>query len=569
MPDRSTNLLGSLGVVTALHPSRRKDIRAFLPAGVQLAKNRSWVVSTGLLCFMAIALLAACNGGERSTLGLTAEPTATPMPTPEPTPALTLTPLPDLPEPVTKEMMDAGPDTYGFTSLQERIFHSDVVARARLKSIEVAGRKSCIWNGYWIPVVEFRFDVIEFLKGEGGQSLSAKASFGVSGSSWSGSSHRVYESQRDATAAAAHYLTTRNDQWDDREAILFLEEQAFWDAECGEATPRSTESYGFTLAGHAQAPQYRIESDFNRAWLPSSNVSSPPAQSRSFLLGDRSTQVAADSAARDSGTISLDELRGLIEELEESIRLADEQSVLGYKDCLAAMYARERENQGAIAAGGSLIRYWRPHHVPPPRRERIVFSGLPAKKVVVGKVWSYFGRHPLENTRDRVWLTGADAHLFRLGTDKAEHGVSYQITAVRSLPRGIYRFQLRRQEARFQPCDYYDSLAAIDYVVEAMAPPGVVSEAFFNPVRDGSRLGVDLSPNPPMRSGLGVGTRGEGRGTRRSALDSDKWGRWRPLVGVGGADGGPGQRRWGGVGGTACKGRQSRTGPVRLCGVVE
>ena len=77
-----------------------------------------------------------------------------------------------------------------------------------------------------------------------------------------------------------------------------------------------------------------------------------------------------------------------------------------------------------------------------------------------------------------------------------------------------------------------------------------------------------LSPNPPMRSGLGVGTRGEGRGTRRPALDSDKWGRWRPLVVVGGADGGPGQRRWGGVGGTACRGRQSRTGPVRLCGSV-
>ena len=77
-----------------------------------------------------------------------------------------------------------------------------------------------------------------------------------------------------------------------------------------------------------------------------------------------------------------------------------------------------------------------------------------------------------------------------------------------------------------------------------------------------------VSPNPPMRSGLGVRTRGEGRGTRRSALDSDKWGRWRPLVVVGGADGGPGQRRWGGVGGTACRGRQSRTGPVRLCGVV-
>ena len=79
---------------------------------------------------------------------------------------------------------------------------------------------------------------------------------------------------------------------------------------------------------------------------------------------------------------------------------------------------------------------------------------------------------------------------------------------------------------------------------------------------------LSLSPNPPMRSGLGVRTRGEGRGTRRSALDSDKWGRWRPLVVVGGADGGPGQRRWGGVGGTVWRGRQSRTGPVRLCGAV-
>ena len=35
-----------------------------------------------------------------------------------------------------------------------------------------------------------------------------------------------------------------------------------------------------------------------------------------------------------------------------------------------------------------------------------------------------------------------------------------------------------------------------------------------------------VSPNPPMRSGLGVGTRGEGRGTRRPALD--------PINGAGG-----------------------------------
>ena len=40
------------------------------------------------------------------------------------------------------------------------------------------------------------------------------------------------------------------------------------------------------------------------------------------------------------------------------------------------------------------------------------------------------------------------------------------------------------------------------------------------------------------------------------------------MVVVGGAGGGSGQRRCGGVGGTVCRGRQSRTGPVRLCGAV-
>ena len=55
--------------------------------------------------------------------------------------------------------------------------------------------------------------------------------------------------------------------------------------------------------------------------------------------------------------------------------------------------------------------------------------------------------------------------------------------------------------------------------------------------------------------GLEQGVRAVGRDGPRS-------------IPINGAGGGPGQRRWGGVGGTVCRGRQSRTGPVRLCGVV-
>ena len=115
--------------------------------------------------------------------------------------------------------------------------------------------------------------------------------------------------------------------------------------------------------------------------------------------------------------------------------------------------------------------------------------------------------------------------------------------------------------------DLLDYRRSIGEAYRVLKPGGRFIVCNVHPMRSADTDGW-VSPNPPMRSGLGVGTRGEGRGTRRSALDSDKWGRWRPLVVVGGADGGPGQRRWGGVGGTACRGRQSRTGPVRLCGSV-
>ena len=146
----------------------------------------------------------------------------------------------------------------------------------------------------------------------------------------------------------------------------------------------------------------------------------------------------------------------------------------------------------------------------------------------------------------RVQQTRPDQPGIRLTTPHRSKGLEFHAVAVVGLTQGAfpdYR-SLRDKEA-----------------IEAER------RAFYVSITRASRA-LLLTPNPPMRSGLGVGTRGEGRGMRRSALDSDRWGRWRPLVVVGGADGGPGQRRWGGVGGTACMGRQSRTGPMRLYGEV-
>ena len=68
---------------------------------------------------------------------------------------------------------------------------------------------------------------------------------------------------------------------------------------------------------------------------------------------------------------------------------------------------------------------------------------------------------------------------------------------------------------------------------------------------------LPLSPrSTDVGACLGVGTRGEGFLTRRSALDSDKWGRWRPLVlSLGAPMAVLGSERWGWVGGTSMQGK--------------
>ena len=161
------------------------------------------------------------------------------------------------------------------------------------------------------------------------------------------------------------------------------------------------------------------------------------------------------------------------------------------------------------------------------------------------KAWGAVAHYVNSVAREQDWPVGSHrnvnenaSRLLARGDSAAEH--IRKLSAVNALHANFYE----------------------DFFTEQMVRSGIEdARGLIDVLRS-------LNPNPPMRSSLGVGTRGEGRGMRRSALDSDKWGRWRPLVVVGGADGGPGQRRWGGVGGTACMGRQSRTGPMRLYGAV-
>ena len=78
--------------------------------------------------------------------------------------------------------------------------------------------------------------------------------------------------------------------------------------------------------------------------------------------------------------------------------------------------------------------------------------------------------------------------------------------------------------------------------------------------------GPKLNPNPPMRCGLGVGTKGEGHGSTTVRVRFQQIG----PVAVGSCRSG---RQWrttavalGEIGGTACSRRPSRSGLARVCG---
>ena len=314
-----------------------------------------------------------------------------------------------------------------------------------------------------MPAIVFEFQALEFLKGEETDSLLVEASFGdLDGSS--SLIYGVYESERDAIAEALYYISVRDESWDEREAILFLN----WDQY------RGYESYSFTLSGSVQAAEYRLESLYNRVWLPAADVNSQSTER--FLMTAPAVDPGSESApwriARES--ITLAELRYAIAELDASISRAKAEGIPRYRECLVAKYERERRNQQAIYQGGELLRHsWR-HYAPPPPERRVLFGGLPAERTVLDETRvltaSYYG----PEFRDRFWLDGPDAHLFELRLDTAARHIagtrSYLIVASSVLPVGSYRFQLHNQEAHFRPCGYYDELSATDYFVEVITP---------------------------------------------------------------------------------------------------
>ena len=371
----------------------------------------------------------------------------------------------------------SGGEPGGTASLEEIIVGSDVIARARFLSVNRASigivAKAGDWIdsdvSYYIPAMEHRFEVLEYMKGSGPSEIVAV----------------VYEGQGQefATAQGARLLGTnlvseRDTTWDSREAIVFL----------GDSSPTVPSLAAADRYSLGPADVYGIDSPHQKRWLPAADAASssdteersakPPGEQR-FLL-DAPTGYSSSVATRsmtttitNAPTIALAELKQKIADLQAEVDAGDGSEE--YRKCVYWKYAKtsfieykKQKNGGAY---------------PQVHTDAEIASGAPEGTEVAQDrhapfIISELGPTEPEDSPEGTYvLFGEDVERF----DYRYPGVVY---VARPLPQGEYKVFWGGVPIDFIPCDGWPTEAKErdELVVTVTAPAGTLHEAFFDPV---------------------------------------------------------------------------------------
>ena len=379
----------------------------------------------------------------------------------------------------------------GATTPEELIFLSTTVARVRLLSAEAGVRRYPSEDGKApAPVLAFRFRVIEYLKGDGDDTLTVRVL--AKDSPWTGghyinpSSHAPTPDANAALRTAQDRLAERDTRWDDMEAVVFLRPSGF-ESESG--------VYEFSWR-HPDSPRlrdYAITSDYNnarfpnRAWLPggaAAKESSAPSEPRYFTSAP-SVQPGALSQTRvppppSAPSISLSEIKALVAASEDM--LTKGKDIPGFEDCVRAKYKFD-----------ALYKKYPPEMS---FNEVAILSGQTAGH----RLSDPYARPPAAYY-DRWWFEGPDSDLFtsRIIDDPDNDpatGYAWEYATHRPIPGGEYKVFVNSQPSSWTPCDYNPKAALNRHetTITAIAPDGVVHEAFFDPVNmKGGAMGADAS----------------------------------------------------------------------------
>ena len=364
--------------------------------------------------------------------------------------------------------------------LEEVIVDSDTIAKARLISVdrvslgiqEDEDRDSPLASdadpeGY-LPALEYRFRVEEYLKGSGATEIRAFATDDVY--------TEPYETAAGATMFGLNLLDYRDSTWDDRVAIIFLEDE-LWRFPIIAAADHHF--LGVWIA-------YEIDSQYRRNWLPAVESSatdgsrSSAGDSQQFFLeapqtGSSGIRAAGSAANMMDGvdTINLGDLRDRIADIEAEVAQGDGSEE--YRRCVYLKYGWQRraEYMSERWDGG----------YPYILTNATIDSGMPTGTEIT-KSYGYernvrlygYGPNP-PDTFGTYYLDGDVGRHF----DFSWPGI---VDTARPLPQGDYNMFWGSVSQRLLVCDGAPQREREreELVVTVAAPTGTLHEAFFDPV---------------------------------------------------------------------------------------
>ena len=362
--------------------------------------------------------------------------------------------------------------TYGDTSIEEKVFRSDAIVRATMTSL--SSEVVVDDDGQHLVVLKFDLAVSEYMKGNGPSRIVA---VWVDGSE--------YDTREHADTAKANVLARRDDQWDEREAVIFLYGKlSVFGASLNAQLQRTDHSLIYVGDPYSYDDYYSLHSREHKRWLPAVSGTGSAGDDQKFLLD-------VPSATGTPPTITLGQLKSRIAEV--TAELAGGDGSEAYQECVKAKHEFERQDRYFQELDGTNLYDKSP-------QDSVLASGQPADTIMHERNW--FGIYP--DTKARTWIEGRDAALFSVvqgeatpndsnrdgvltaGVDEIRYMENFLVE--RPLPGGEYEIDRKEVWRGFLVCNF---VLSNEWTVTVEAPEGTLHEAFFDPVTDGTAVAAD------------------------------------------------------------------------------
>ncbi len=376
--------------------------------------------------------------------------------------------------------------------MEENIFKADVIAWVRPPT--ASGKSQTIPSEDGVaptyrPLAEFQFEVVEYLKGSGGNSLTVESP-----------QRHTYLTANEAVDAANNWLSGQSAGYDNHNAVVFLR--------IADGGASSSQTYYFESRTSDVFDQTYSAYKEDNAWLSASEAKPANSAASPTFLAD------AEPSATGLISLTLDDLRARVKAVDTMLKKGE--GIDGYEDCIAFRFIAERtspmfpENPKAVESGP-------------------FDSGLAAGTEIYNASFAGVGF-------TKHWLVGTDAELFQIVTvvDGEDIVPDYSQTrnqrsfytistrVARPVPGGRYNAKKHIMADTAIPCNYYDPdpELARTWIFTFESPAGALHEAFFDPASIGiggeAAVGADasngvLKPTDFTFGGAGV------------SLDSIKW----------------------------------------------